>query len=311
MIVQTDVDLRLFGLWDHAAAIIAVILLIGLWMQKIKNHTLLVYTLGGAILVLAAYIRLIWGGLQPFTIWDTTALMTAGFALLVIQRGASTSLPLYRLTLLLPLLALVTVPWQVGSVYAGSTLAAATAIFLLIQRNNQQSLPVYLALLACNTGIYLWIPGLFNTYRLVQIYTVPMAITVLLMLQLHMLELKPSVLSAVRFTALATLYAGTALDVFLRPEFYVFALALGLSLIGIILGIALRVRAFLFTGVIFFLLNITGQLVNFYPQERLSKAILLMVLGGVIAGGMIWFSMQREIIMRQIRLIRVDLAEWE
>ena len=303
--------MQLLGSWDNAAAISAGILLTGLWIQKIKNHNLLVYSLSAAILILAAYVRLLWAGLTPFTLWDTAALMGAGFALLIIQRAVPTSLSLYRVTLIFPMLALCTVPWQVGSVYAGSTLFAATAVFLLIQRDTSRSLPVYLALLAFNTGIYLWMPGLYNKYRLVQIYTVPVAITVLLMLQLHMLELKPSVLSAVRLTALAALYAGTALDVFLRPEFYVFSLALGLSLIGIVLGIALRVRAFLFTGVIFFVLNITGQLVNFYPEDRLSKAILLMVSGGLITGGMIWFSIQRETIMRQIRIIRADLAEWE
>ncbi|WLE97992.1 MAG: hypothetical protein QTN59_03965 [Candidatus Electrothrix communis] len=43
----------------------------------------------------------------------------------------------------------------------------------------------------------------------------------------------------------------------------------------------------------------------------MSKAILLMVSGGLITGGMIWFSIQRETIMRQIRIIRADLAEWE
>jgi hypothetical protein len=304
-------EIQLLGRWDNGAAISAGILLIWLGLQKIKNHNALVYSLSAAILLLAAYTRLLWAGLAPFTLWDTAALMGAGFVVLIIQRAAPTSLPLYRVTLLLPMLALFTVPWQVGSVYAGTTLFAATAVFLLIQRDAHRSLPVYLALLALNIGIYLWIPGLYNKYRLVQIYTVPMAITVLVMLQLHILELKPSVLNAVRLTALAALYAGTALDVFLRPEFYVFSLAFGLSLLGIVLGIALRVRAFLFTGVIFFILNITGQLVNFYPEERLSKAILLMVSGGLIAGGMIWFSIQRETIMRQIRIIRADLAEWE
>lgn len=315
IIAQANIDweeIRLFGVWDNAAAIAAGMLLTGLWMQKIRNQNLLIYSLSAGILLLGAYIRLVWAGLTPCTVWDTSALMGAGYLLLILQRLVpSSSLPLYRVTLLLPVLALFTVPWQVGSVYAGSTLIAATAVFLLMQRNENQSLPVYLALLALNTGLYLWVPGLFQEYRLVQIYTVPVAITVLLMLQLHLLELKPSVLNAVRLSALSALYAGTALDVFLRPEFYVFALALGLSLVGIILGIALRVRAFLFTGVIFFVLNIAGQLVNFYPQDRLGKAILLMTAGGVIAGGMIWFSIQRETIMRQIRTIRADLAEWE
>lgn len=91
----------------------------------------------------------------------------------------------------------------------------------------------------------------------------------------------------------------------------IFALALLLSLVGVVLGIALRVRAFLYTGVSFLVLNVLGQLIRFYPEQRLSKAIMLMVLGTAITGTMIWFNMKRETILQRIRIFRADLETWE
>ncbi|MEZ5585009.1 MAG: hypothetical protein R3F37_21610 [Candidatus Competibacteraceae bacterium] len=41
------------------------------------------------------------------------------------------------------------------------------------------------------------------------------------------------------------------LDVFLQPELWVFMLALALALAGIVIGIALRIRTFLYAGVAF------------------------------------------------------------
>jgi len=58
-------------------------------------------------------------------------------------------------------------------------------------------------------------------------------------------------------------------------------------------------------------LGTLGRLIDFYPEERLGKAIVLMVLGGIITGGMIWFNIQREVLMQRIRIIRADLARWE
>jgi hypothetical protein len=57
--------------------------------------------------------------------------------------------------------------------------------------------------------------------------------------------------------------------------------------------------------------NVFGQLIDFYPEDRLGKAIVLMVLGGVITAGMIWFNIQREALMQRIRIIRADLGQWE
>jgi hypothetical protein len=136
-------------------------------------------------------------------------------------------------------------------------------------------------------------------------------VSVLALLHLHRRELRPSVLNGGRLAALSVLYAGAGLDVFLRPELWVFVLALGLALAGVILGIALRIRAFLYAGVAFLVLNVSGQLLRFYPEQGISRALILLGLGATITGSMVLFNLKREAILQRIRIMRADLAEWE
>ena len=144
-----------------------------------------------------------------------------------------------------------------------------------------------------------------------QFYIIPAAVSVLALVHLHRRELRPGVLNATRLAALSALYAGVGLDVFLRPELWVFVLALGLALAGVILGIALRVRAFLYAGVAFLVLNVAGQLIRFYPEQNLSRALILIGLGALITVGMVLFNLKREEIMQRIRIMYADLAAWE
>ena len=172
-------------------------------------------------------------------------------------------------------------------------------------------LPLYLGVLALNGAIYLWVPVWAGRYGLWQLTIVPAAVSVLALLHLHRHELRPKVLNGARLAALSLLYAGAGLDVFLRPELGVFVLALGLAFIGIMAGIALRIRAFLYAGVAFLVLNVIGQLLRFYPEQNLSRALILLGLGTVITLGMVIFNLKREAILQRIRLVRADLAAWE
>ncbi|HAO31487.1 MAG TPA: hypothetical protein PLU26_07650 [Candidatus Competibacter sp.] len=260
--------------------------------------------------LLAAYIRLVVLGATPFAMGDTAALMVAAYAVFLLHQFTAAR-PFYHLALVLPLLALATAPWQLASTWTGGTLLATAVLYLSLAGTLRNPLPFYLGVIALNGAVYLWAPLWANRYGLWQFYIVPAAVSVLALLQLHRRELRPSVLSAARLAALSALYAGAGLDVFLRPELWVFVLALALALAGVALGVALRVRAFLYAGVAFLVLNVLGQLVRFYPDQGLSRALILIGLGASITVGMVWFNLKREAIMQRIRIARADLAAWE
>jgi len=259
---------------------------------------------------LAGYARLLILGLTPFTPWDTTGFLAAAVVMFLLHQFTGAR-PWYRLALLLPLLALATAPWQLASPWLGGTLLTAGVLYLSLAGTMRNPLPLYLGVLALNGAVYLWAPLWAGRYGLWQFYLIPGAVSVLALLHLHRRELRPSVLNGARLAALSVLYAGAGLDVFLKPELWVLVLALGLALAGVILGIALRIRAFLYAGVAFLILNVGGQLLQFYPEQGMARALILIGLGATITGGMVLFNLKREAILQRIRIMRADLAEWE
>jgi hypothetical protein len=296
---------------DPLAALLAGALLLAAGIrQACRTHNANwiygIAAFGGAI---GFYIRLVWVGLAPLTVWDSTALMAAAGGAFVIQR-LSLSKPAFHLALLLPLLAVCTIPLQAASPHASGTLLTAGFLYLSLWRTSGQRLPLYLAILAFTACLYVWVPAWAQHYPGFHLYVAPAAISVLLLLHLHRHELRPSVLNATRLAALSVLYSSASVDVFLHSDISIFATALALSLTGIVVGIALRTRAFLYAGVAFLVLNIAGQLLLLFPEQRLGRAFILLALGTSITGGMIWFNAQRETVLERVRIFRADLALW-
>jgi hypothetical protein len=244
------------------------------------------------------------------SLWDTSLLIGFAYSLFFLQRFFP-SKPLLNMALLMPVLAIFTVPLQLASSETSGTLIMTGLLYMMMRRHTQQKIPLYLALLAFNAGVYVWIPRLVDSSQLIQIYVIPAALTSLLLLHLHSRELKPSVLMASRLAATGTIYACATVDVFLRPELSIFILAMVLSVAGILIGIALRTRAFLYTGVSFLLLNVLGQLLRFYPEQGLGKAIVLMVMGAVILSVMIWFNIKKTAILQRLSVLQAEMQSWE
>jgi hypothetical protein len=302
----------LIGPGEVGVAICAAVLLMAFGIRQARYTQRDGWVYGVAVLggMLSLYVRLVGLGLAPVQSWDTVALIGAAYALLALQR-VTQSQPVLHVVLVLPLLALGTVPFQLASPHASGTLLTVGMLYLCTRRATGQALPLYLGMTALNVGIYLWVPSWSHHYHLGQLYIVPAAISVLGLLHLHRREVKPSVLHSVRLATISILYVSATSDVFLSANFMIFITVLGLSLAGIIMGIVLRTRAFLYAGMMCLVLNVAGQLVLLFPEQRLGKAIVLLALGPGITGAMIGFNARRETILRRIRFLRADLALWE
>jgi len=301
----------LLGRGEGVVAVLAILAWMAaeigqIWQTPQAWRIYAVAVVGGTVW---AYVRLLWVGLAPMHVWDTVALIGVSYVLFVLQRFVQSE-PLFRVVLLLPLLAVMTVPMQLASVYASGTFVSVACLYLSMRQTTGQSFPLYMGLLTLNVGLYLWVPAWAHTHRVLQLYTIPAVLSVLWLLHAHRHELRPPVLHSCRLAASSILYVSATLDVFLRAEVTIFLAALGVSLIGIIIGIALRTRAFLYAGTSFLALNIVGQLILLFPEQRLTRAIVLLALGTLITGSMIWFNIQREAILRRIRVFRADLAMW-
>lgn len=289
-----------------------IINIIGLRHIRQRPDSKWLYGIVALFGAMAIYSRLLWLGAAYITLWDTAAIISSAYILFLIQ-GLYPSKPLYNSALFTPALALFTVPLQLATPETSLALMATGLLYLLVRHQSQQKLPLYLAILVFNAGVYLWIPSLVDRSQLIQVYVIPAALSVLMLLHLHSRELKPSVLMGSRLAAISSIYACATADVFLRDEqsILVFILAMGLSIAGIVQGIALRTRAFLYAGVSFLLLNVIGQLLHFYPEQGMGKAIVLMVMGAGITGFMIWFNIKRVEILERINAIQAQLQTWD
>lgn len=255
------------------------------------------------ILLLA---RLLWLGQEIPGVADAFALIVLGYAALgLFERFRMESL--LALARLLP--ALAWLPVANRPEVASPILAAAGTLYLLAGRGDRRGF--WPGILALNLAVYLWVPALGRSSGLIQVYALPAALTALILVHLHRYELRPEVRHGVRLAALATLYASAGVDLFLRPEIRVFVWALLLSLAGVGVGIAFRIRAFLYGGTAFLVLTVLGQMWRLYPEDRLARALVLMILGSGITVAMIGFQIKREAWLRRIRIVRADLGRWE
>ncbi|MFM8333666.1 MAG: hypothetical protein ACKN9T_18460, partial [Candidatus Methylumidiphilus sp.] len=241
-----------FGPTSHAAALAA-----GGWLLVLELRRLdgdydsdAMYPLLALGLALLGYLRLLAWGLAAPGLGDSVAVVALTFALAWLHR-LTASTPILRLANMLPVLILLTARWELASASASFNLLAVGGLYLWLGRSQASRWPAWLGLLCCNAAVYVWVPQWARQAELLQIYVVPAAGSVLLMLHLHRHELRPDTLNACRLSATSLLYASATLDVFRRPGFGVFLLALGLSLASIMVGISLRVRAFVYSGLSF------------------------------------------------------------
>jgi len=297
---------------DVIATFATGLLIVGMGIRLLKDKpdSAWVYGMVGVMVSLGYYLRLVSVGLSAAGPWDTSILILSAYLLGLIHRFVK-SRPLFHSALLMPVLALFTVPLQFESGPASLTLWATGGLYLLVRQDTKRQLPVYLALLAFNAGLYLWIPGFVENSHLLQLYVMPAAISVLVLLQLHRNDLRNKELMASRLAAVTVLYTSATLDVYLQAGISIFILAMLLSFAGVLIGIALRVRAYLYAGTSFMLLNVVGQFLRFYPEQMLAKAIFMMVAGASIIAAMVWFNLKRAEIMRRFDNLQDALQNWD
>ena len=209
----------------------------------------------------------------------------------------------------LPLTALFTIPWQTASLHSSMTLLLLGVFYLLIKKDSR--ILLYSGFLFINLAIYTWMPLLSNHTHLMLFYVLPVSMSLLLITHLHKNEMKIELQNKIRFIALSLLYLLAAADIFISSSLLLFFIGLLLGLLSTIYGISSKTRAFLYTGIGFIIINILGQLIVFYPDDRLGRALILMATGAVITGLMVWFNIKREFLLSKIQLFRSDLEHWD
>ncbi len=132
----------LMGSGEVIVAIAALLLLIALGIRQVRLTQRASWVYGVTVLgaALAMYIRMVWIGLAPVQVWDTVGLIGAAYALFILQR-LTLSRPILHVVMVLPLLAVGTVPLQFASPHASGALLTVGILYLLARRAARPAIP--------------------------------------------------------------------------------------------------------------------------------------------------------------------------
>ncbi len=152
-------------------------------------------------------------------------------------------------------------------------------------------------------------------YRLLehpQLWLIPPALCVLAAAYLHRSQLTPGQLGAVRYATSILVYVSSTADIFIsgvgQAPWLPLVLA-GLSILGILVGIWLRVRAFLFLGTAFLIVSLLT--IIWYAAVDLQQTWLWWAMG-IVTGILIIalfavFEKNRDDVLKMVE----DLKRWQ
>ncbi|MEE8349162.1 MAG: hypothetical protein V3R94_06315, partial [Acidobacteriota bacterium] len=217
--------------------------------------------------------------------------------------------PSYYTALFLPITLWWVIPRQQEP--ASLVIFAAASFYMMVAHRARAVWALYLPALLYNVALYIWIPEASETTGLLQLYVIPAALTVLIFAHLHKGDLTQEALAGIRIAASAAILAVSTLEVLLSPGLLHFSVELIMTLLAIMLGIAFRIRAFVYTGFAFLVIGVTSQLsLQIQDQAGIARAVILIAVGMMVLMAMVFFNIKREEILRQYRYFMMS-PEWE
>jgi hypothetical protein len=248
----------------------------------------------------------------PFAVL-TIAFLGAGIGELFRRLGLRVlSEPLERTGVFLPMLPVAVFWVQPTDSYAAVWfLVGLLYVFLSVTRRSLAF--ALLAALAANVG--LWLVLHQNQLAFIhhpQLWLIPLALSVLGAEHLNRNRLSKTQRNTIRYLALTAIYVSSTAETFLagmgqdalRPVILV-----GLSVLGVFVGMLLRIRAFLFLGSAFLLLGIFA-VVRYAASEgrgQIVWPVAGIVLGVAIVTLFAVFEKRRNDVMRLLQ----KLKDWE
>ncbi len=199
--------------------------------------------------------------------------------------------------------------FAVGAHSAVSTLAmlSAAAIYFYHGTATGQRQYVLLALAVLNVALALaW--RAFQWYDL-QLYLVPLGVSVIALVELMRKEIPASAHDTLRYVGALTILVSPMLEILSGSWWHLLSL-LVLCVCVVLASIGLRLRALMFTGSAFLLIDLVAMVIH----SSLDHPQVLWVAGLGIGAGVIALAAicenQREHLLARIRLLSAELATW-
>lgn len=169
--------------------------------------------------------------------------------------------PLERTGILLPILPVIGI-WFLDSQVSDSNLLFLVGLFYGALSVMRRSFGFgILAVLAGNGGLWTLLNGIkgYDFYQHPQLWLIPVALSVLVASHVNRDRLTKDQMTMIRYATLMMIYVSSTSEIFINgvsESQWLTMILLVLSVIGVLAGLALRIRAFLFLGTAFLLLSL-------------------------------------------------------
>jgi hypothetical protein len=214
--------------------------------------------------------------------------------------------PSYYTSIFLPLIPLVGA-WLVGVETSVETLVGTGIFYAMLASIRRQRRYGYIAAMLFNIAlqVFLFWQGIrFGVHP--QLFITPIGLTLIGIAHLNRREFSSTAIRSLRSFAAAIIYASSTTELYTAQGWAPITLA-ALCLLGILSGMALRIRPFLYFGTAFLLLDIFIQIYRagqtnswIWWISGISFGLILLVLFA-------WFERKRE----QVLNLLDSLKEWD
>jgi hypothetical protein len=246
---------------------------------------------------------------------DALSTVVLGFAFLglhaLAQRMQSKVFerPTRVVTHVLPLLGLLFVPGMTASQGTVYGLGLALHYAAVSGATGGSKLAATLSAVALNGALAVtWIDrGIADP----QFYAIPFGATLLAFARIFRSDLSERARFGLRTAGILCVYVASATSaLYFASPGYVLVCA-GVCVVGVLLGVALRVKAYVYLGSAFLVVDVLGNMARFGLRQPFFGGLFLTLLGFALVGGWIFFVSKREELVRRYLAVQTLLADWE
>ncbi len=213
-----------------------------------------------------------------------------------------------RVGLALPWMALLFGFWH-PEVFPNGLLATSSVFYVLLGWHfNRRGLYIPAGIF-CNLEVLrAWLEFGWMSPLL---WALPVGLTLLIFARLYREALSPTGRNGLRIAGCAAIYLSNAWELVALYELIdVLALA-GLSIAGIVGGILLRIRSYLYLGTTFLVGDVLFNMFRLGVQDRKWAAFFLVLAGLIVLGGGLYYNLRRETVRARLETVREELDDWE
>lgn len=294
------------------------VLLVALVRRAVSQEDTLSAYFAQATLVLGYLgVRLLGMGGQGLGMTDSLVALVSGAlfsGLCVFARREGSSLaalrrPAFVGAFLFPLLGLCTAPWGETASTAALLVGHAAHFAAFAVHPVRRGMASLASALAFNAALLVvWVGSGAGEP---QYYLIPAGLSLLVLLGVFRDSLAPDTLARLRALAVTVIYAAGAWQPLMFNNGQAMVLCVGLCLLGVGAGIALRIRSYVYLGSAFLVTCVAANLVRFGMRDHRMGAAFLSLLGLLVVGFMVLLSAHRERLLQRYARVRSLLAAWE